>query len=348
VAMTPGAAPDRFEATISAPAGTTVAYWMSARDAYGATARWPIGAPERRVARLLVGPATPTLVWDMETDPGWTVGAPGDHDTSGVWVRLDPIGTSNEDTLNLVPIQPADDHTPDGTRCWVTGNADTNFVPGTNDVDGRTTVTTAVFDGLVPGTVRPVIEYWRWYSNDTGSGTGGDVFAADVSNDSGLTWTPLERQATTANSWERVLARIDDVVTPTHAMQVRFTVNDDAPSSVVEAAIDDFRVLAFPAGTILDAPVAPLAELAPPWPNPARGAATLRLRLPAPARVRLVIYDVTGRRVRALVDADLPAGERALTWDGADASGHATPAGIYLARLEAGTVRTTRRIVRLP
>jgi len=283
----------------------------------------------------------------MEADPGWTVGAPGDYDTSGVWVRVDPVGTTNEDTLNFILIQPADDHTPDGTRCWVTGNSDTLFVPGTNDVDGRTTLTTASFDALTPGTAVPVIEYWRWYTNDTGGAIGGDEWMADISNDDGATWVPLERQPGTVNSWERVLARIEDFVTPSHTMRVRFIAEDGDPPSIVEAAVDDFRLLTFPAGTVVDEAAPSALQLAPPWPNPARANATLRLHVPAAAHVHLAIYDVTGRRIRALTDADITAGEHAFTWDGRDDTGHATPAGVYLARVESGATTMTQRIVRL-
>jgi len=90
-----------------------------------------------------------------------------------------------------------------------------------------------------------------------------------------------------------------------------------------------------PSGTV-DVPGVALPRtmfLAPPAPNPARGATTLRFGLPRPARVELALYDQQGRRVRSLLSGTQPAGERTITWDGRDESGRALPAGLYFVRL---------------
>jgi hypothetical protein len=73
--------------------------------------------------------------------------------------------------------------------------------------------------------------------------------------------------------------------------------------------------------------------LAPPAPNPARGATAVRFGLPREAHVELALYDQQGRRVRLLLNGTLPAGEQTRTWDGCDESGHALPAGLYFVRL---------------
>jgi hypothetical protein len=49
--------------------------------------------------------------------------------------------------------------------------------------------------------------------------------------------------------------------------------------------------------------------------------------------VSLVIYDVSGRRVRELVREPLPTGSHHRTWDGLDDHGQAVANGIYLLRL---------------
>jgi hypothetical protein len=90
-----------------------------------------------------------------------------------------------------------------------------------------------------------------------------------------------------------------------------------------------------PSGTVdVPGPALPRAVfLAPPAPNPARGATTLRFGLPREARVELALYDQQGRRVRSLLSGTQPAGERTITWDGRDESGRALPAGLYFVRL---------------
>jgi hypothetical protein len=117
----------------------------------------------------------------------------------------------------------------------------------------------------------------------------------------------------------------------------------------VEAAVDDFRLLAFPTGTLstgVNGPVTML-ELAPPRPNPSLGPTMLRLRLPAATRVRLGLYDVAGRLVRTLVDGSLDAGDHTLAWDGRDDGGRAVTGGLYFARLDAAGERRVQRVVRV-
>ncbi len=92
-------------------------------------------------------------------------------------------------------------------------------------------------------------------------------------------------------------------------------------------------------------PGAPVAQAAPlslaAFPNPARGAATLHLRLGAPSEV--AVFDGLGRRVRALPAGPLQAGEHAF---GLDLSGLAP--GLYLARAAAGAHTTTATLTILP
>jgi hypothetical protein len=80
------------------------------------------------------------------------------------------------------------------------------------------------------------------------------------------------------------------------------------------------------------------------YPNPFDVGTTIRYALPQTMPVRLVIYDITGRAVRTLVDGTEAAGERRATWDGRDATGSRVRAGIYLCRLEAAGARLTRKI----
>jgi glucose/arabinose dehydrogenase len=89
---------------------------------------------------------------------------------------------------------------------------------------------------------------------------------------------------------------------------------------------------------------AAVASLRAPYPSPARGAATLSFVLARPARVSLGLYDLTGRRVRGLLDgAPYPAGAHAEMWDGRDGDGARVPAGVYFVRFEAAGVRELRR-----
>lgn len=85
-----------------------------------------------------------------------------------------------------------------------------------------------------------------------------------------------------------------------------------------------------------------------PAPTPFRNRTTLAFSLAATDRARLSIHDLSGRRVRALLDEPAAAGAGRATWDGRDDRGLPCPAGIYLARLSTQRGNATRRVVYLP
>lgn len=64
-------------------------------------------------------------------------------------------------------------------------------------------------------------------------------------------------------------------------------------------------------------------------------------------KVRITVYDVSGRLVKTLVDESVGKGRHEVTWDGTDDSGQQVGAGVYLCRLEAGGQGDTAKIVRL-
>ncbi|MCI0550501.1 MAG: right-handed parallel beta-helix repeat-containing protein, partial [Anaerolineae bacterium] len=75
------------------------------------------------------------------------------------------------------------------------------------------------------------------------------------------------------------------------------------------------------------------SSLAQNYPNPFNPATTIRFRLNERQRVRLVIFDITGQRVRTLVEGELPAGEQAISWDGSDQQGRLVASGVYFYEL---------------
>lgn len=84
-----------------------------------------------------------------------------------------------------------------------------------------------------------------------------------------------------------------------------------------------------------DAPAPSELMLAAGMPNPANPATVIRYSLPDDGPVRLQLHDLRGRLVRRLVNADLPAGDHSVRWDGHDDAGRAMASGVYVVRLEA-------------
>ena len=81
--------------------------------------------------------------------------------------------------------------------------------------------------------------------------------------------------------------------------------------------------------------------------NPARDGARFLLNPGSGGSARLVIHDVRGRRVARLTDGPLAAGTSEFAWDGRDARGRETAAGLYLVSLELPGRRITRRLLLL-
>ena len=85
-----------------------------------------------------------------------------------------------------------------------------------------------------------------------------------------------------------------------------------------------------------------------PWPNPFNAATSIAFDLPRAAPLRLVVYDVLGRRVRHLRDeASAGPGRFRVVWSGADDQGRPAASGVYLVRLTAGPERASGRVVLL-
>ena len=82
-------------------------------------------------------------------------------------------------------------------------------------------------------------------------------------------------------------------------------------------------------------------------PNPFNPSTQIAYQLPEPGEVSLVIYNLLGQQVRALVQDHQEAGAYRVTWDGTDAYGRPVASGVYLYRLTSGTFIQTHRMMLL-
>jgi len=82
-------------------------------------------------------------------------------------------------------------------------------------------------------------------------------------------------------------------------------------------------------------------------PNPFNPQTTIPYTLPAgaPMRVRMAIFDATGRAVRVLVNETQGPGAREVVWRGDNEAGTIVSSGIYYCVLEAGGKRFTQKLV---
>lgn len=230
----PSPSTNNYTVTLPAsPCLTTLRWRVSVNSPQGLS--WSPSSTGFNSAQVFSSSATLALD-EFETNLGWTVGGAGDTATTGLWERADPEATA---------AQPGDDHTAaPGTLCFVTGAAAGTGV-GSFDVDGGFTVLTSpVYD--LSASPEAKLSYWRWYSNSAGAAPNADTFRVEISNAVGGPWVNVETVGPAGSEvnggWFFKEVRVADFVTTSSTVRVRFIADDAGSGSVVEAAVDDFRI----------------------------------------------------------------------------------------------------------
>jgi hypothetical protein len=122
-----------------------------------------------------------------------------------------------------------------------------------------------------------------------------------------LTWKTISRGTKPAKAW------LDNIFLPAGSVVTSTPVNEQVPL---------------------------VYSLAQNYPNPFNPTTLLRYQLPAASRVRLVVYDLLGREVAALVDGTQKAGTYEVPFDG-----RGLASGVYIYRLVAGDFVASRKMV---
>ena len=86
-------------------------------------------------------------------------------------------------------------------------------------------------------------------------------------------------------------------------------------------------------------------ELSQNYPNPFNPTTQIEFAIPSKSHVNLVIYNALGQRVKDLVDEELDAGWKSVSWDGTDNSGSEVASGIYLYRIEAQDYAQSKKMI---
>ena len=83
------------------------------------------------------------------------------------------------------------------------------------------------------------------------------------------------------------------------------------------------------------------------YPNPFNPTTRLRYDLPKDTDVRITIYDIMGREIRALVNSQQNAGYKSIQWNATNNAGQPVSAGLYLYTIQAGQYQQTKKMVLL-
>jgi len=235
----------------AAACGASIQYYISVGATNGQTLTNPTGAPS---AWYTVGVATglETACNDtVETNLGWTLTTAGDTATTGLWVRGDPIGTVNGATQ----VQPDNDVTAaPGVNCFFTGQGTAGGTLGAADVDGGFTTLTSPTMNASGGSA--VLSYYRWYSNQQGGAPNADTFRVQISNNNGASWVTLETVGPTGTEvnggWIFKEFNVASVIAPTAQMKIRFIADDAGTPSLIEAAVDEVKMVVTSCGNPFD------------------------------------------------------------------------------------------------
>jgi hypothetical protein len=81
-----------------------------------------------------------------------------------------------------------------------------------------------------------------------------------------------------------------------------------------------------------------------PTPNPCNPGTKIRFELPDRCHVLVEILGSSGRRLRTLVNTELPAGTHQMIWDGRTSEGEPLGSGIYILRVHAAGFEESRKL----
>jgi len=83
------------------------------------------------------------------------------------------------------------------------------------------------------------------------------------------------------------------------------------------------------------------------YPNPFNPMTTIDFALPTASYVKMVVYNLLGQKIKTLVDEELTAGYKSVTWDGTTEGGSAAASGIYFYKIEAKNFTSTKKLMLL-
>jgi hypothetical protein len=107
-------------------------------------------------------------------------------------------------------------------------------------VDGGPTILTSPMLDM-SGLNDPILRYARWWANDDQDG---DPFDVEISNDGGANWVLVEHVINIPDGWVFKEWSVEDFITLTSEMKVRFSCMDNPSNSIDEGGVDTFQVFA--------------------------------------------------------------------------------------------------------
>ncbi len=231
--------PNVYDAVLPAAAcGQLINYYFSVETAGAVSFFSPPDAPISVYSAAAGYGSTTLLSNNFEINTGWTTEILGA--TSGQWQRGVPIDDPNWQ------YDPSTDSDGSG-QCWLTENLNNPSYanPSNTDVDdGAVRLTSPVFD-LTTANISVAYDYYLMLTDASGI----DIMLVEIDPNGGAgPWSEIARHiGSTGLVWQHNEISAASIeasgVTLTDTMAIRFTVNDGAPQSIVEAGLDAFAII---------------------------------------------------------------------------------------------------------
>ena len=120
------------------------------------------------------------------------------------------------------------------------------------------------------------------------------------------------------------------------------------------AAIDIHYISYGPDGSVISSGMKALDIVAVPrefalrqnYPNPFNPITHIRYEIPDSGPVEIVVYDILGKEVASLLNADIQAGYHSIAWRGLNKNGQPVGAGVYFAQFRSkGLTKTIKMLL---
>ena len=197
-------------------------------------------------------------------------------------------------------------------------------------------------------------------------GGGDNVIALDTPLELGK-WYHLIYEVAAENSVFQLSDADDQVIEAKESPVTAKPINTTAPLRIGNAAnvtgspdwhdrsfrgvMDEFNFYNYPAaGLATDVPgeigAVPVEfGLAQNFPNPFNPTTQIVFSLPKEDAVKLVVFDILGRKVKTLIDQKMAGGRHTIHWDGTDQQGQLVTSGVYFYRLQSVDQTRIRKMV---
>ena len=173
----------------------------------------------------------------------------------------------------------------------------------------------------------------------------------EVSVDNGNTWVQIGSEIAGArNSWgEKEYSLTEYAGLDSMFLRFRLQTDPSGGDRFDGWLIDDVRVVEKASSGVISNNFANSIptefQLSQNFPNPFNPETSISYQLSAPGKVTVKIYNTMGQMVRTLVNANKPAGNYKVTWNGKDNNGFAVSSGIYFYQMRAKDFVQTRKML---